>query len=116
MYERNLLQLFMLCSACFSSGCEVFISTIIGTFIAIEQVCRKCGERKRWLSGPYIGSIPAGNIMLSGAIMFSGCLPGKVLRCLKFLGVSVFRYVSMFILVDINVSTIFHNFIIKRKT
>ena len=35
------------------------------------------------MSQPYIKDIPAGKILTSGAILFSGVTPGKVLRMLN---------------------------------
>ena len=34
----------------------------------------------KWVSQPYIQNTPAGNILLSASILFSGALPGKILR------------------------------------
>jgi len=39
-----------------------------------------------------IGSIPAGNLLLSCAILFSGSLPSKSLRMLKFMNVATVSY------------------------
>lgn len=56
--------------------------TIIGTYLKIHQVCsnESCSYSHSWESQPYIGDIPLGNIMLSGAILFAGALPTLTLR------------------------------------
>eukprot|EP00795_Rhopilema_esculentum_P010095 gene10095-18746_t len=58
--------------------------------VMVEQMCPKCGEIRIWSNAPYIGAIQLCNLMLSGAIFFSGCVPGKILKCLKFLGVAAY--------------------------
>ena len=54
-----------------------------GTCIAIRQLCSHCGHEWVWMSQPYMKDIPAGNILLSSAILFSGATPGKALRMLN---------------------------------
>ena len=41
--------------------------------------------RKKWESQPMIKNTPAGNLLLSAAILFAGALPNKILRVLEFL-------------------------------
>ena len=53
---------------------------LIGSFLRITQTCKKCLQTRVWDSQPYIGRIPAGNIMMSAAILFVGALPGQALR------------------------------------
>jgi solute carrier family 8 (sodium/calcium exchanger) len=53
--------------------------------IFVQQDCSFCGELWTWYSQPYIGSIPAGNLLLSAAILFSGALPRKTLKVFSFL-------------------------------
>ena len=40
------------------------------------------------MSQPFIKDVPGGNILLSGAILFSGATPGKVLRMLNHMQVA----------------------------
>ena len=47
-----------------------------GTFISISQDCAHCGYQYRWNSQPFMKDTPAGNILLSAAILFSGSTPG----------------------------------------
>lgn len=62
-------------------------TTVIGTLLIINQTCNKCDGSFKWLRQPFIGSTPAGNLLLSASILFSGALPSKVLRVLQFWGV-----------------------------
>ena len=61
-----------------------------GTFIAIKQHCSHCEHRRLWTSQPRIKDTPAGNILLSAAILFSGATPGKILRVLNHMKVACF--------------------------
>jgi hypothetical protein len=49
----------------------------------VTQDCQACPAKKTWYSQPFLGNVPAGNVLLSGAILFAGALPGKVLRVFK---------------------------------
>ena len=55
----------------------------MGTFISIKQDCHYCGHKWKWNSQPFIKDVPAGNILLSAAILFSGSTPTKSLHFLK---------------------------------
>ena len=54
--------------------------SINGSFLRITQLCGNCKQAWHWESQPFIGSIPAGNILTSAAILYSGSLPTKALR------------------------------------
>ena len=54
-----------------------------GTFLRITQKCQHCETVNIWESQPFINNIPAGNILLSSAILFSGSLPEQVLRIFR---------------------------------
>ena len=56
---------------------------ISGTFLSITQDCSDCLFKFKWDSQPVINKIPAGNLLLSAAILYSGSLPAKVIRLLK---------------------------------
>ena len=57
----------------------------IGSLVRIKQYCAICERAYTWDSQPYIGSIPAGNVLLLASILFSGSLPSKSLRIFQFL-------------------------------
>ncbi|XP_053403232.1 uncharacterized protein LOC123530221 [Mercenaria mercenaria] len=83
VFEENLLALFQVCpECCHSSSSE--ISQVQGSYVAIRQEC-SCGYQRRWESQPRMGKIPAGNILLSAAVLFSGCNPTKVFRLFEFM-------------------------------
>lgn len=49
----------------------------------VTQFCKNCCHQFVWESQPKCGTIPAGNILLSSAILFTGLMPTKALRMLK---------------------------------
>jgi hypothetical protein len=63
-----------------------------GTCIRISQSCSnpKCKHFYRWTSQPYIGQMPVGNLLLSGAILFSGSLSAKCLHMFRLLNMACF--------------------------
>ena len=79
------MYLFKRCQNC---GSETYGTTtrVIGTFLSVSQHCSNCSFTFKWASQPVVKSIPAGNILLSAAILYSGTLPAKVLRMLKIYG------------------------------
>lgn len=84
VFENNLLSLFKVCAHCRSSATEVK-KTIIGTFLRLRQSCFDCGHHRNWDSQPFLNNIPAGNILLSASILFSGALPSQALRLFQIL-------------------------------
>lgn len=54
-----------------------------GSLLRIDIFCESCGKFTNWKSQPYINDYPAGNVLLSAAILFSGSLTSKVLRVFK---------------------------------
>ena len=82
VFQSCLLALFSVCPACDTPTLPTVL--IIGTFVQIDQLCDHCQYHRKWNSQPYIGNIPAGNILLSGAVLFAGALPTKTLRVLNF--------------------------------
>lgn len=86
MFEDNLLSLFHYCPNCGEETSDITKQTV-GTCIHITQKCSHCLQVKEWYSQPFVKSnMPAGNILLSAAILFSGALPTQILRVLKAFG------------------------------
>ena len=56
---------------------------VIGTLLKITQFCNHCKQKYVWESQPYVGNIPAGNILTSAAILYSGALPSQALKIFK---------------------------------
>ncbi|XP_064631010.1 uncharacterized protein LOC135489542 [Lineus longissimus] len=96
VFHSCLMTLFASCPVC-SSESSGHIKRI-GTFISIEQHCSnsQCGFSRVWHSQPMCGKVPAGNILLSGSILFSGSIPGKILRFLKLFGCQAFSRTTYF--------------------
>ena len=83
VFESALLSLFSLCIYC---GTLTSISKfVIGSFLKIVQTCSRCSRRRVWESQPYIGKIPAGNILTSASILYAGALPAHVLKMFRFM-------------------------------
>ena len=58
-----------------------------GTLLTVKIFCESCKLTTNWLRQPYVKGHPAGNILLTTAIMCSGSPISKVLRLLKFMRV-----------------------------
>lgn len=84
-FESALLLLFSVCRFCSATTVDV-TTTVKGTFIKVTQFCMLCHYKFVWESQPFYGSFPAGNILLSASILFTGLMPTKVLRMLKYFG------------------------------
>ena len=80
VFESALLLLF--------SSCIYYCShtnvkkVVLGSFLQIIQTCGHCSRIRTWESQPYIGKIPAGSILTSAAILYSGALSTKAPRML----------------------------------
>ena len=79
IFESALMLLFSICFICRSTYIVINKATI-GSFLRITQICKRCKNEYVWESQPYVGKIPAGNIMISAAILYTGSLPTKALR------------------------------------
>ena len=87
VFESALMLLFTVRSCCRNRYTRVS-KTVIGSFLRITQSCSRCGYRFIWDSQPYIGSTPAGNILISAAILYSSVIPAKALRVFQTLNCS----------------------------
>ena len=87
MFRSHLLSLFTVCRSCHQL-CSGEVTQQMGTFISIKQSCSHCDHEWLWNSQPFIKNKPAGNILLSAAILFSGSTPAKVLHFLNCLNVA----------------------------
>ncbi|XP_070184147.1 uncharacterized protein [Littorina saxatilis] len=89
VFQANLMQLFESCPRC-SHPAKAFISKTVGSCIHVRQDCSKCCFFREWTSQPYIKQMPCGNLLLSSAVVLSGCSPKKILRLFYLLNV---RYI-----------------------
>ena len=79
VFESSLLLLFGACIFCEHSTTSL-TKAVLGSFLRITQTCKKCLKKRLWESQPYIGKTPAGNLLVSAAILFVGALPAQALR------------------------------------
>lgn len=84
VYESSLMPLLTKCRFCGNSS-NIVTKTLIGSLLEVSICCQHCLQTWEWKSQPFIGYIPAGNIMISAAILYSGSLPAKALRLFKIL-------------------------------
>ncbi|XP_051952543.1 uncharacterized protein LOC127622482 [Xyrauchen texanus] len=94
--QEELMGLFVICPAC----CERSDSSIVqqeGTFLKIKQVCASCGYHRFWQNQPMLHrNMPTCNLLLSGAIHFTGCLATQTLRMLTLFGLQCISASSYF--------------------
>ncbi|CAM4685317.1 unnamed protein product [Leuciscus chuanchicus] len=65
--------------------------TTIGTLLRVEQHCAYCEYSSDWSSQPMVNNIPAGNLQLCAAVLFTGspfCQISKFLDAFKIQGIS----------------------------
>ena len=89
VFWSALKQLLALC-VCSRCGEQRLTSSRreIGTALRISFECRDCHHRTSWASQPNVGKIPAGNMLLSAAILCSGALVTKTLTVFQHMGVA----------------------------
>ncbi len=100
VFLTQLLALFKFCPACKADNPLVELETV-GTMAKIKLTCasERCHQRDNiWHSQPYWENtkIPAGNILLSFAILLSGGTATKMLQMLKIMGVSCTTLTTFF--------------------
>lgn len=68
-----------------------------GTMATVDQECKICGNSYKWHSQPLVlGRYPAGNILLSFAVLMAGGSISKVLLIFKHMGLSVYSARTFF--------------------
>ena len=87
VFKSSLLQLFTHCTSCHDE-CNGKVVYRRGTFIAVKQSCSQCSHERVWTSQPRIKNTPAGNILLSASILYSGATFTKVLRLMSHMRVA----------------------------
>ena len=68
----------------------------MGTLLRVQIFCESCGKSTYWKSQPFINDYPAGNVLLSAAILFSGSIGSKVLLLLKHMGLWTIKKTTFF--------------------
>ena len=84
-----LLELLAVCPNC-TEPATAEVTKVIGTQIYVTQKCPACKFVRQWKSQPNIRRIPAGNLLLSAAILYSGSMISQTLRIFKILKVECF--------------------------
>lgn len=79
VFESALMTLLNICCFCAASSVKIR-KIVIGSFLRVIQSCQKCKKTRTWESQPFIGAIPAGNVLTSAAILYAGALPKQALR------------------------------------
>ena len=95
VFESALLILFSTCFFCRSPFSTIEKWTL-GSLLRIKQICSQCNGSFTWDSQPYIGKVPAGNVLISAAILYTGSLPAKALRMFKNLNCSTITRKTFF--------------------
>ena len=70
VFEENLDKLFVTCSTCSKPVTEISKS-LLGSMVVVHSLCSD-GHQNKWQSQPTIDSKIGGNVLLAGAILFSG--------------------------------------------
>lgn len=82
VFEEELLKLFGRCVKC---GDEVLEKGVLkkGSAFKVTTLCKN-SHSKEWVSQPLVNRAAAGNVLLSGAILFTGNTFSRVFRsCLR---------------------------------
>lgn len=87
VFKSRLLPLFHVCPVC-GQSCVADVKYTQGTLMCIQQNCIRCKYTSTWSSQPKVNKTPAGNLLLSGAILASGLSYVKTLRMLQCLNVA----------------------------
>ena len=99
IFHRNLMQLFHTCPLCCGPSKSKLKRPLGGMMVEVSQSCRSkdCGYQRRWRSQPVIGSVAAGNILMSSAILMSGVSIQKFLNALVSMNIATCSYSTFFI-------------------
>lgn len=61
----------------------------LGTMVTVTQHCSKCSDGFVWRSQPFVlGKCPAGNVLLSFAVLMAGASISKILLVFRHMGLS----------------------------
>ncbi|XP_064469886.1 uncharacterized protein LOC135384619, partial [Ornithodoros turicata] len=93
VFESCLLELFRTCPQCFAR-CTNNITTQ-GTMISVKSQCTH-GHVQTWDSQPMVNGRPAGNLLLSGAMFFSGVSAAPTLRMLRHISIQTFSLTTYY--------------------
>ncbi|KAK3735909.1 hypothetical protein QZH41_010201, partial [Actinostola sp. cb2023] len=90
-FLSKILLLFQYCHLCFAPSPTINVSQC-GTMISIDASCEKCKKTYNWNSQPFLlGKFPAGNLLLSFAMLCAGASVKKVLLTFKHMNLLVYH-------------------------
>lgn len=69
VFESCLVKLFLVCFVCLAP-CRVFMKSLIGGCVIIEQLC-ETGHTRVWSSQPFSGTLPLGNLLTAASIFLA---------------------------------------------
>ena len=91
VFLSKLLLLYQFCHLCFCEKPKVAV-TQTGTTLTIVFECSNCGETYTWRNQPdLLGRFPAGNLLLSFAVLCAGASVRKVLLVFRHMGLLVYH-------------------------
>ena len=95
VFKSQLLELFNQCNRC-QEQTTADVTYTSGTLVQVTQTCQHCKLTRTWNNQPYIGNMPVGNLLLAGAILFSGCHPVQTLHMFERFGLAVIAESTFF--------------------
>ena len=97
-YSRLLALFSVFCFNCKEDNPNVKMKSN-GTMVTVYQDCKNCGSKGfQWRSQPLVlGRYPAGNILLSYAILMAGGSVAKVLLVCRHMGLAVYSVRTFFV-------------------
>lgn len=91
VFLSHLLLLFQHCHYCFGSLPDLSVGQT-GTMMTINAHCKSCAQTYVWKSQPYLmGGFPAGNILLSFAVLCAGASITKISLVFKHMGILMYH-------------------------
>ena len=97
VFYSALMTVFSLfCLTCKANNPKVSMDSC-GTMVTVSQHCQSCKKIFKWRSQPFIlGRYPAGNVLLSFAVLMAGASISKLLLVFKHMGLSVYESRTFF--------------------
>ena len=95
VFHNQLLLLLSIGHFCFSTNVNVS-SVMMGSMLLVVIKCSHCKSVREWCSQPKIRRMSVGDILLSGALLFSGSPPRKTFRMLQSINIICHKTRSFF--------------------
>ena len=106
IFESQLELLTNFCRTCGKK--QVNKKVFHGSAVTFSYDCA-CGERFRWSTQPFSGTMPCGNLLLAGSILFTGGNPHQVLNMMQHLNVASISKRTFFRLQTMYLVPVFEN-------